>query len=46
MTLVDLTMAGRKICLVWIKRRFACAEPDCPTRTWTEVDAHRRAAFR
>ena len=38
-TLVDLTMAGRKICLVWIKRRFACAEPDCPTGTWTEVDA-------
>ena len=38
-TLVDLTMAGRKICLVWIKRRFVCAEPDCPTGTWTEVDA-------
>ena len=37
-TLVDLTMAGRKIVLVWNKRRFRCAEQGCPASTWTEVD--------
>ena len=37
-TLVDLTMAGRKIILVWNKRRFRCAEQGCPAGTWTEVD--------
>ena len=37
-TLVDLTMAGRKIVLVWNKRRFRCVEQGCPAGTWTEVD--------
>jgi len=36
--LVDLTMAGRQIVLVWNKRRFRCAEQRCFTGTWTEVD--------
>jgi transposase len=37
-SLADLSMAGRQICLVWNKRRFKCAEVDCPTGTWTEID--------
>lgn len=37
-TLVDLTMAGRPIVLVWIKRRFQSKELDCPMSTWTEVE--------
>ena len=37
-SLVDLTMVGRQICLVWNKRRFRSAEQSCPTGTWTEVD--------
>ena len=37
-TLIDLTMAGRQVVLVWNKRRFACREPNCPMGTWTEVD--------
>ena len=32
-TMVDLTMAGRKIVLVWNKRRFRCAEQSCPAGT-------------
>jgi transposase len=44
-TLVDLTMAGRMVALVWNKRRFRCAERSCPTGTWTEVD-ERIAAIR
>ncbi len=32
-SLVDLTMADRKIVLVWNKRRFACRELACPTGT-------------
>jgi len=36
--LVDLSMAGRKIALVWRKRRFICLESKCPMVTWTEVD--------
>ncbi len=43
--LVDLSMAGRKIALVWNKRRFICLEPACQQGTWTEVD-HRIAAPR
>jgi transposase len=37
--LVDLTMAGRLIVLVWNKRRFCCLETLCPQGSWTEVDA-------
>lgn len=36
--LVDLSMVGRKIALVWNKRRFRCGDPDCEEGTWTEVD--------
>ncbi len=38
MPLVNLTMVGRKLVLVWNKRHLACRESDCPTGTWTEVD--------
>ncbi|HVA07149.1 MAG TPA: transposase family protein [Acidimicrobiales bacterium] len=37
-TLVDLTMAGRMVVLVWNKRRFRCLELDCSQGTWTEVE--------
>lgn len=37
-TLVDLTMAGRMVVLVWNKRRFRCVELDCSQGTWTEVE--------
>ena len=37
-SLVDLSVAGRKIVLVWNKRRFRCGEDTCPQGTWTEVD--------
>ena len=43
--LIDLSMAGRKIALVWNKRRFICLESACEKITWTEVD-HRIAAPR
>ena len=43
--LVDLSMAGRKVALVWNKRRFMCVEAACEKTTWTEVD-HRIAAPR
>ena len=43
--LIDLSMAGRKVALVWNKRRFICLEPACKQGTWTEVD-HRIAAPR
>jgi transposase len=36
--LIDLSMAGRKIALVWHKRRFRCAEPECEKKTWIERD--------
>jgi len=36
--LVDLTMAGRQVILVWNKRRFVCKERGCPAGTWTEVE--------
>ena len=36
--LVDLTMAGRQVALVWNKRRFVCKERGCPAGTWTEVE--------
>jgi transposase len=34
--LVDLSMAGRPMRLVWVKRRFRCPEPSCPMGSWTE----------
>lgn len=34
--LVDLSMAGCPMRLVWLKRRFRCPEPSCPTGSWTE----------
>ena len=34
--LVDLSMAGRPMRLVWAKRRFRCPEPSCPVGSWTE----------
>ena len=34
--LVDLSMAGRPMRLVWVKRRFRCPEPSCPVGSWTE----------
>ena len=43
--LIDLSMAGRKVSLVWNKRRFICLEPACDKGTWSEVD-HRIAAPR
>src|ERR1700674_3341734 len=32
----DLPAFGRRVRLVWSKRRFSCPEDDCPQRTWTE----------
>lgn len=32
----DLPLAGRPVRLVWAKRLWRCAEPACPTRTWSE----------
>jgi transposase len=32
----DLPMFDRRVKLIWSKRRFACLEPECPNRTWTE----------
>jgi transposase len=32
----DLPAFGRRVKLVWSKRRFSCPEPDCPQNTWTE----------
>jgi transposase len=34
--LVDLSMAGRPMRLVWVKRRFMCPESSCPKGSWTE----------
>jgi transposase len=36
--LVDLSMAGRPMRLVWVKRRFRCPESSCSTGSWTEDD--------
>jgi transposase len=32
----DLPCFGRPARLVWLKRRWRCADPDCAARTWTE----------
>ena len=36
--LVDLSMGGRPMRVIWRKRRFRCSEPSCPTGSWTEDD--------
>ena len=44
--LVDAPSAGRPVRVVWMKRRWVCPEPTCPTRSFTEQDeqvARRRA---
>ena len=33
----DLACFGRPARLVWNKRRWRCADGDCPARTWTET---------
>jgi transposase len=35
----DLPCFGRPARLVWLKRRWRCADPDCPARTWTETSS-------
>jgi transposase len=32
----DVPMAGKAVRLVWRKRRWRCADPDCPTKTFCE----------
>ena len=32
----DAPCLGLPVLLVWLKRVWRCAEPDCPTRTWSE----------
>lgn len=34
----DATSAGRRVRVVWRKHRWACWEPSCPKRSWTEQD--------
>lgn len=34
----DATSAGRRVRVVWRKRRWVCREPDCGRRSWTEQD--------
>lgn len=33
----DLPIAGRPVVLVWAKRIWRCADPDCEVATWSEV---------
>ncbi len=33
----DLPIAGRPVVLVWAKRIWACPDPDCSVRTWSET---------
>lgn len=33
----DLECFGRPVRLVWVKRRWRCADPDCELKTWTET---------
>ena len=43
----DIPAAGRPVLLVWRKRLWRCAEPECAKRTWTEThpDIAARAAL-
>jgi transposase len=36
----DLPAAGRPVTLLWLKRLWRCAEPLCPTTTWSETSEH------
>jgi transposase len=36
----DLPLADRPVVLVWAKRLWRCAEPACPTDTWSEESDH------
>ena len=36
----DLPCFGRPARLVWMKRRWRCADPDCEQKTWTEGSPH------
>ena len=36
----DLPCCGRPARLVWMKRRWRCADADCAAKTWTEVSDH------
>lgn len=36
----DLTCFGCPARLVWLKRRWCCADPDCEQKTWTEGSPH------
>jgi len=37
--LVDAPSFGRRVTLVWVKRRYVCPEPCCPTVTFVEQDS-------
>jgi transposase len=36
----DLPCFGRPVRLVWLKRRWRCADADCGAKTWTEGTEH------
>jgi transposase len=36
--LIDLQCFGRPTTSIWVKRRYACCDPDCEMGSWTEVD--------
>jgi transposase len=36
--LVDTPCFGTPVVLVWVKRTWACPEPACPTKTFSEID--------
>ena len=40
----DLPCFGRPARLVWLKRRWCCADPDCEQKTWTEGSPTSRLA--
>jgi transposase len=35
--LVDMCCFGRPVVLVWHKRRFSCVDPDCESRSFSEI---------
>lgn len=37
-TLIDMVYFGRPSRLVWHKQRWWCAQPECPTGSWTVTD--------
>ena len=36
----DLPCFGRPARLIWLKRRWRCADVDCEAKTWTEESPH------